>query len=810
MQYMRAITSLATCFILLFSVNSVYSQEGKVTGTVTYKDGEAVAYASVFIESIKLHTLTDEEGFYELHGVPYGTYKVEVSSLEAKRTSKPLTLDKPQVKLAIQAERVELSELKEVLVLGQSYKNEIEKAGFAVNVIETKNISLQSLQTNDLLNRSVGVKVRQNGGLGSQTAYNLNGMSGNSVRVFIDGVPISTYGASFSLNSIPPSLIERIEVFKGVIPAHLADDALGGAINVILKRGASNSLSASFSYGSFNTQQANISGSFRNKSTGFTLKASGFYNYSDNDYEVWGKFVRNILPNGRYEYVKAKRFNDGYKSIGANIQVGFTDVRWADQFLIGFNVSDDYNEIQHGTYMTIPYKGRFTTSQANVYSVNYSKMGFFTEDLEVNVSGMYSDRKTVVSDTVKWNYNWFGEKSIGLNGKPILRPNGAQQGEPTLNHIDRTIYTFRGGLTYHLAKQHRLIFSQMHYSIARTEQDFMKTSVERDFIGTRDLAKNISAFAYETDLFDARLKANLFGKYYQQRIERMNPILKTIDGEKIRVEDKASSTKSTMGYGIASSYELKKTLTLLVSGEKAVRMPSENEVFGSPGENIVENLAIRAELSNNINVGLRGGPYRLSTQSKFGFYASGFIRDTKDKIVRKINPRLNDAVQTDPFDNLGKVKSLGFEGELSYFWKDNLNLLLNFSKFNSTFNLQYDSNGKPYAYYNKQIPNEPFFTINTTAQYSFRNLFQQRSKLNLYYSFGFVERFYTTWLEIEDFRTPRQFIQDVGVNYLFPNEKIAISADLKNIFNKQAYDNFAVQKPGRGLYVKINYNFNKF
>lgn len=175
------------------------------------------------------------------------------------------------------------------------------------------------------------MRIRQNGGLGSSVDYNLNGMSGNSVRIFIDGIPISTYGSSFNLNSIPPALIERIEVYKGVIPAHLADDALGGAINVILKKGAKNMLNASASYGSFNTFQSNLSATYRGES-GFTVKGSGFYNYSDNDYEVWGKFVYNILPNGRYEYVRAKRFNDAYRSYGARVEAGFTDVKWADTF----------------------------------------------------------------------------------------------------------------------------------------------------------------------------------------------------------------------------------------------------------------------------------------------------------------------------------------------------------------------------------------------------------------------------------------------------------------------------------------------
>src|SRR5690606_11830630 len=146
-------------------------------------------------------------------------------------------------------------------VTGNSVKRQSETKGFAVNVIETKDAALRNIQTNELLDRTVGVRVRQSGGLGSEVQYNLNGMTGRSVGIFIDGIEMSTYGSSFNLNSIPPSMIERIEVYKGVLPAHLSGDLLGGAINIVLKKGknSSNSLSASVSYGSFNTTQSDIS-----------------------------------------------------------------------------------------------------------------------------------------------------------------------------------------------------------------------------------------------------------------------------------------------------------------------------------------------------------------------------------------------------------------------------------------------------------------------------------------------------------------------------------------------------------------------
>jgi outer membrane receptor protein involved in Fe transport len=798
-------------FLLMLFHFTSYGQAGRtatIKGKVKETGGASIGYVTVRLAGTNLATMSDEDGQFELKNVPYGPQDIQATSVEILAKNTQINVNRAVHHLEIVVKKGAF-DLNEVQIVQKTEKKEIETQGFAVNVIETKEVATRNIQTNELLDRTAGIRVRQNGGLGSAVTYNLNGMSGGSVRIFIDGIPISTYGASFSLNSIPPSNIERIEVYKGVIPAHLADDALGGAINVILKKGMNNNITASVSYGSFNTLQSSITGMYRNKKNGFTVKGSGFYNYSDNDYEVWGKFVRNILPNGRYDFVRAKRFNDAYKSIGGQIEVGFSDVKWADHFYLGYNGSSDYNEIQHGTYMSIPYKGRFTESQANVFSLNYRKKNFLVKGLEVTLNGMSSNRKQVVVDTVKWNYNWFGELSLGLNGNPILRPTGAQQAAPTLNHIDRTITTARGGFNYDLTENHRFVFNHIFYTISRTEQDMMRSEIERTFIGTRDLTKNISSVAYELKAFEAKLRANVFGKYYKQTIGKMDPVLITSGGESIRSENKSNSSKTSTGYGAAFSYAIKPNFYLLTSAEKAIRLPSEEEVFGSPGENIVENFGIRPEVSNNFNVGFKAGPYNTD-RHKVSFALSGFLRDTRDKIVRRVNPRLNDAVQTDPFENLGKIKAIGFEAEANYTFNKNLNIGVNLSRFNSVFNMRYDANGREYDYHNRQLPNEPFFTVNSMVQYTVKDLFAKKSMLNLYYGFRFVERFYTTWLEIEDFRTTRQYIQDIGASYMFPDRKFVVSLDLKNIFDKQAYDNFAVQKPGRAVYLKLSYSINNF
>ncbi len=812
--------SLLFFIIALFSfVTSAYSQQ-VVTGVAYDNAGNFLSQAEVvlFNQENKYQTHTDENGVYLLEGVNKGTYKILLVS-DGKKSGYNIEVRDQEVYYDLILEGHDRgNRMKDLIINVQSVKNRKEREGFAVNVIETKEAALRNIQTNELLDQSVGVRVRQNGGLGSGVNYNLNGMSGNSVRVFINGIPASTFGSSFDLNSIPPALIERIEVYKGVIPSYLADDALGGAINVVLKKNMNNNINASISYGSFNTFQANFSAAYRDDKSGFTIKPSAFYNFSDNNYEVWGKFARNILADGSYEYVRAKRFNDAYKSKGGRVELGFTDVKWADQMMVGINLSDSYKEIQHGTYMTVPYYGRFTEADARVLSLEYQKKNI-VKNLDLSLSGMLSSRTTTVNDTVKWRYNWYGQIATGLYGEPLLTPQGAQQGAPTLNTIKRDVSTLRSLLTYHIHNQHRIVFSHYYYGVNRNDTDKLKSIAQQQFEGTRYVTKNISSLSYEFDAFQKKLRGNIFYKYYLQNLRKTDPVaVKDENNNTIRELQTKEQKQKTSGYGIATAYALSENTSLLFSAEKAVRLPSENEIFGSPGENILENNDIRPEISNNFNLGAKIGPFKIQEHHRLSFSVSGFLRDTKDKIVRRVNDRINNAEQTAPFENLGKTQSIGFEFEMHYNIKRKLNIGASMSKFKTVFNDRYDVNGNEYRHrYKVQIPNEPFFTANANAQYTFEDVLLEKTKLHLHYNFSFIQSFYTIWpLEttanyhsyLAESQVPKQFIQDIGMSYVFPKKNFVLSFDVKNIFDKQAYDNFAVQKPGRAFYLKLNYNFN--
>ena len=123
----------------------------------------------------------------------------------------------------------------------------------------------------------------------------------------------------------------------------------------------------------------------------------------------------------------------------------------------------------------------------------------------------------------------------------------------------------------------------------------------------------------------------------------MNPIVQNLNGVPTRVEDVVRSNKNVMGYGAAFSYQVVPNITLLTSAEKAVRLPTENEVFGDSGDNISENPNIKPETSKNYNLGFRLGTF-VYNKHEWVLTTNGFIRDITDRIGTPVHTAINTTV----------------------------------------------------------------------------------------------------------------------------------------------------------------------
>lgn len=808
-----------TTFVLFILALSASAQTGTIKGIIYLADSTVVSHATIRIENSNIVAVSSVKGDYEFKNVPYGEQTISVSSVEFHSKRVKINVHKKLQNLHIYVDPKGDRSLDEVRIEKKSVKKEIETSGFAVAVIETKEASLRNLTTNELLDRAVGVRVRQNGGEGSPIEYNLNGMSGSTIGLFLDGIEISTYGSSFNLNNIPPSMIERIEVYKGVLPSHLTGNYIGGAINVIMKKDASsNNITAAVSYGSFNTYRADIGGLYRNQKNGFTARVSGFYSHSDNNYEMWGKFSKYTRPGGRVDrYYRVKRANDEFKTVGGRFEFGFTNVKWADQFFLGYNVSDSHKEVPHGITMTKPYFGRFNDYQAHVFSLNYNKKNLFIDGLSLNVNAVHSKRNTYLQDTVSLRYNWDGTLLVkNSEGPPETygyEPGKGQQGDAVISDIDRTISNVRSNLAYTIFSGQRISLNHKFEKTNREDKDLLNPARSR-WITNNNTTTNIWGLNYESELLDGKLRTNIFGKYALYHTDQRTPTGEK-DGTMVYEHNKIK--RNNKGFGGTLSYEAVKRGFIIVSAEKSFIMPTDRHVYGEPESNVLANPDILPERAINYNVGARYGALEVG-KHKLSLYGNMFWRNGYDKIIQQTRTeevvegregQVED-IQVTQFVNLSKTQSIGYEAEVNYVFDNRLNAMVNFSKFNSLFKVKSDEMGNPHSLYDKQIPNEPFFTVNGNVQYRMNNILQKKSVVNLYYNVGYVAPFSTIWIESEWFTTPTQLAHDLGASYRFPSGKLVASLDCKNVLNAELYDNFGVQKPGRAFYIKLNYTINKF
>ena len=166
--------------------------------------------------------------------------------------------------------------LDNVVVIAKSKARKLQEQAYAVSVVDLSKQYTTIKPLDKVLNTVSSIRVREDGGVGSNYTFSMNGFSGNQVKFFLDGIPMDNFGSSFNLANLSANIAEHIEVFKGVLPVYLGGDALGGAVNIVTRKNA-NYLDATYSIGSFGTHKVSLNGAYTNTNTGFTIRTNAFY-----------------------------------------------------------------------------------------------------------------------------------------------------------------------------------------------------------------------------------------------------------------------------------------------------------------------------------------------------------------------------------------------------------------------------------------------------------------------------------------------------------------------------------------------------
>ncbi len=789
-------------FLLLISFSvlsfSVFAQHSSVISGYVKEGKEPIAGATVILKGTKTGTTTNTNGYYELKSVTPGTYTLVVSYTGYTTSSKKITVkDKDKLEISIELAN-DQKQLNNVDIHGKTKTQEIKESGFAVNAIDTKKFANTTADLNQILNRSTGVRIREQGGLGSDFKFSINGLSGKQVKFFIDGIPMDVMGSGMSLNNIPVNLADRLEVFKGVVPVQLGADAMGGAVNVVTNQKVSNYLDVSHSYGSFNTNRSALTGQIVDKKTGIIVKGSGFLNASDNNYKMKGVDVLesgpqpgNYIPedelNGkRYVPGDVKRFNDNYFSILGQLEAGITNKKWADVLFIGGGYNEVHQDLQTGFDQKTVYGKVKRTSYARSATIRYKKDNLFTKGLSLSAFAARSKDTYRTLDTLFGKYIWDGswyDSGYTEMGKSVK----------TIGVITRPRTYAMTNMSYVINPHHSL---NLNYTLDHLKNEsYNALQVQSDSLPGK-VNKQILGLAYQQDLLGGRLVNTLFAKYYRLGLDRAKYIN--------RVYTAQDTTASNMGYGIASRYRLTKGLGLKASYEHAYRLQEAEEVFGD-GLNLQGNPDLKPENSDNINL---GAFYSLQLgKNSFYIEASGFYRNAKDFIFPVPDVRSNLLKN----ENQSSVRITGFESEVRYNYDQLLSVTLNMTYQNA---INTTKNGQTSSYYvegtyKNKIPNQPWLFGNADFTIGKNNLLGKNTRIQFNWFTQYINWFYLTWESKGNPNgksdIPTQFVQNAALSYSLQNGKYNISAECRNLTDQLTYDNFKLQKPGRSFSVKFRY-----
>ena len=770
----------------------MFGKNAKITGKITSTEKETIDFASVYLKGTNLGCMTNENGVYELKA-DEGQYILVVSAIGYETVERNISLKNGETKSMDLKMKPQTTELDEVVIVSNGVSR-LKRSAFNAVALDTKAMQNSTQNLSEALAQAPGMKLRESGGVGSDMQLMMDGFSGKHIKIFIDGVPQEGVGSSFSLNNIPVNFSERIEVYKGVVPVGFGTDAIGGVINIITKKNQKRwFLDASYSYGSFNTHKSyvNFGQTFEN---GLTYEINAFQNYSDNDYYIdtpVKDFETGAINKKKLEHVK--RFHDKYHNEAVVGKIGVVDKPWADRLMFGFTYSRMHKDIQTGVRQEVVFGGKYRNGHSLMPSVEYRKRDLLTKGLDIVVTANYNKNITNNVDTSSYEYNWRGEM------RPLRSP-----GEQSYQYVRSNNNNWNGTVTlnYRIGKAHAFTLNHVLNSFRRSNMSLLDEDRIEDAI-PKETMKNISGLSYRL-MPNEKWNVSVFGKYYNQFIAGPVATSTALDNYV-----RTTNSVSAMGYGMAGTYFILKSLQAKLSYEKAYRLPTNEEMFGD--EDLESgDVSLKPERSDNINLNLS---YNHNF-GKHGIYAEGGLvyRNTNDYIQRKIVD-LSGGKSGAAYENHGKVLTKGYNFSVRYSFSKWVSLGGNFTQMDVRDNVRTIGGGtnQESLTYGARMPNLPYQFANSDISFYWNDLIKKGNKLSLTYDNLYMHSFplYSEALGSEsEFVVPTQFSHNLTLSYSIGNGKYNISFECRNFTNEKLYDNFSLQKAGRAFYGKVRVRIN--
>ncbi len=211
-----------------------------LTVRVTDKDnGQPVflAYVNVYsgINNVLLTTeQTDEQGYAAVDPQQYPC-RIEVVAAGYGSYSKDYLTPPVNTNVTVSIVR-KFNALNEVVVTGLNRPERMKDALSLYQVIPKAAIDAQgSVTLDEALKNQMNIRLNTDNILG--TSVGMQGMTGNKVKILIDGIPVNgREGGNINLSQINMNNVDHIEMIQGPMSVVYGTDALGGVINVITRK----------------------------------------------------------------------------------------------------------------------------------------------------------------------------------------------------------------------------------------------------------------------------------------------------------------------------------------------------------------------------------------------------------------------------------------------------------------------------------------------------------------------------------------------------------------------------------------------
>lgn len=293
-------------FVLTIILSLITTFVFTQTATIQVLDEtkQPVPNAHISIKETKKLIISDVNGVATIPFENQTKLTLEISFLGfAKKTQVIKLNDNLKVELA-----EDVVSLNSFVVTGQYSENNPEKAVQKITIIDKEKIEkMAAVNLTDVLQNETNIRLSQDGVLGS--SMSVQGMSGENVKILIDGVAvIGRQDGSVDISQLNLNDVERIEIIEGPMSVNYGTNALAGVVNIITKKPTNNRMNIQANSYYENIGKYNFDGTISNSFGKHSYSITGGRNYFDGWKESDPMFKENerIADTTRFKTWKPK------------------------------------------------------------------------------------------------------------------------------------------------------------------------------------------------------------------------------------------------------------------------------------------------------------------------------------------------------------------------------------------------------------------------------------------------------------------------------------------------------------------------